>query len=44
MLARQDLFVGGHAGVGVVSLGGAPLAAPSLVTLRLRNFIGLAER
>ena len=30
--ACQDHIVGGHAGVGVVSLGGAPLAAPSLVT------------
>ena len=30
--ACQDHIVGGHAGVGVVSLGGAPLAVPSLVT------------
>ena len=35
--ACQDLVAGGHAGVGVVSLGGAPLAAPSLVTSEFRE-------
>ena len=37
-LARQDQVAGGHAGVGVVSLGGAPLALPSFVTLSFRSF------
>ena len=39
--ACQDLVAGGHAGVGVVSLGGAPLAAPSLVTSEFREFYRL---
>ena len=30
--ACQDRVAGGHAGVGVISLGGAPLSLPSLVT------------
>ena len=44
--ACQDHVVGGHAGVGVVSLGGAPLAAPSLVTPGFREFhrLGRAMR
>ena len=36
--ACQDLVAGGHAGVGVVSLGGAPLAVPSLVISEFREF------
>ena len=36
--ACQDHIVGGHAGVGVVSLVGAPLAAPPLVTPGFREF------
>ena len=31
--AGQDLISGGHAGLGVIGLCGAPLSAPSLVTL-----------
>ena len=31
--AGQDQLSGGHTGVGVISLSGAPLSAPSLVTL-----------
>ena len=42
-LACQDLVAGGHAGVGVVSLGGAPLAAPSLVTSEFREFYRLGR-
>ena len=41
--ACQDLVAGGHAGVGVVSLGGAPLAAPSLVTSEFREFYRLGR-
>ena len=33
--AYQDHISGGHSGVGVVSLCGSPLAAPSFVTLRV---------
>ena len=36
--ACQDSIPGGHAGVGVVSLGGAPLALPSFVTPEFREF------
>ena len=44
--ACQNHIVGGHAGVGVVSLGGAPLAAPSIVTPGFREFhrLGRAMR
>ena len=39
--ACQDRIAGGHAGVGVVSLGGAPLSFPSLLSLlSFRNFSG----
>ena len=38
--ACQDSIPGGHAGVGVVSFGGAPLALPSFVTLSLGNSLG----
>ena len=40
-LACQDQIPGGHAWVGVVSLHGAPLSAPSLVTLEFKKFIRL---
>ena len=41
--ACQDQVAGGHAGVGVVSLGGALLSLPSFVTpLSLRSFSGWA--
>ena len=33
-LACQDRVAGGHAGVGVVSLGGAPLSLPSFLSFR----------
>ena len=36
--ACQDTIPGGHAGVGVVSLGGATLALPSIVTPEFREF------
>ena len=39
----QDTFPGGHAGVGVVSLGGAPLALPSFVTPEFREFFSLGR-
>ena len=44
--ACQDHIVGGHAGVGVVSLGGAALAAPSLLIPGFREFhrLGRAVR
>ena len=35
--ACQDKVAGGHAGVGVVSLGAAPLALPSFATLDSRS-------
>ena len=35
--ACQDQVAGGHAGVGVVSPGGAPLSLPSFVTLNSRS-------
>ena len=41
--ACQDSFPGGHAGVGVVSLGGAPLALPSFVTPEFREFFRLGR-
>ena len=39
----QDSIPGGHAGVGVVSLGGAPLALPSFVTPEFREFLRLGR-
>ena len=39
--ACQDHISGGHAGVGVVSLCGASLSAPSLVTPEFRKFFRL---
>ena len=41
--ACQDTIPGGHAGVGVVSLGGAPLTLPSFVTAELREFFRLGR-
>ena len=38
--ACQDQVAGGHAWVGVVSLGGASLSLPSFVTPRFRSFSG----
>ena len=37
----QDHFSGGHAGVGVISLCGAPLSAPSLVTPEFKEYFRL---
>ena len=41
--ACQDQIAGGHAGVGVVNLGGASLSAPSLVTADFKEFFRLAR-
>ena len=41
--ACQDQVAGGHAGVGVVSLGGAPLSLPSLVTPHFKEFFRLGR-
>ena len=41
--ACQDTIPGGHAGVGVVSLGGAPLALPSFVTPDFWEFFRLGR-
>ena len=41
--ACQDSIPGGHAGVGVVSLSGAPLALPSFVTPEFREFFRLGR-
>ena len=41
--ACQDSIPGGHAGVGVVSLSGAPLALPSFVTPEFRDFFRLGR-
>ena len=41
--ACQDLVAGGHAGVGVVSLGGAPLSLPSFVTPQFQEFFRLGR-
>ena len=38
--ACQDQVAGGHAGVGVVSLGGASLSLPSFVTPQFQDFSG----
>ena len=36
--ACQDKIAGGHAGVGVISLGGAPLSLPSFATPQFQEF------
>ena len=41
--ACQDRIAGGHAGVGVVSLGGAPLSLPSFVTPQFEEFFRLGR-
>ena len=41
--ACQDTIPGGHAGVGVVSLGGAPLTLPSFVTAEFKEFFRLGR-
>ena len=41
--ACQDKIAGGHAGVGVVSLGGAPLSLPSFVTPQFQEFFRLGR-
>ena len=41
--ACQDSIPGGHAGVGVVSLGGAPLALPSFITPEFQEFFRLGR-
>ena len=40
--ACQDRIAGGHAGVGVVSLGGAPKSLPSFATPQFQEFSGWA--
>ena len=41
--ACQDQISGGHAGVGVISLCGAPLTAPTIVTPEFREFFRLGR-
>ena len=41
--ASQDKIAGGHAGVGVISLGGAPLSLPSFVTPQFQEFFRLGR-
>ena len=41
--ACQDHVAGGHAGVGVVRLGGPPLSLPSLVTPQFKEFFRLGR-
>ena len=41
--ACQDRVAGGHAGVGVVSLGGAPLTLPSFITPQFHEFFRLGR-
>ena len=41
--ACQDQVAGGHAGVGVVSLGGAPLSLPSFITPQFKEFFRLGR-
>ena len=41
--ACQDKIAGGHAGVGVISLGGAPLSLPSFVTPQFQEFFRLGR-
>ena len=43
LLLCQDQVAGGHAGVGVVSLGGAPLALLSFVTPKFKEFFRLGK-
>ena len=38
--ACQDKIAGGHAGVGVISLGGAPSSLPSFVTSQFQSSLG----
>ena len=42
-VASQDQVAGGHAGEGVVSLGGAPLAVPTFVTPGFKEFFQLGR-
>ena len=42
-LACQDPVAGGHAGVGVVSLGGAPLALPTFATPEFKEFFRMGR-
>ena len=42
-LACQDQVAGGHAGVGVVSLGGEPLSLPSFITPQFKEFFRLGR-
>ena len=41
--ACQDQVAGGHAGVGVVSLGGVPPSLPSFITPQFREFFRLGR-
>ena len=41
--ASQDQVAGGHAGVGVVSLGGAPLALPTFASYAFQDFFRLGR-
>ena len=41
--ACQDQVAGGHAGVGVVILGGAPLAVPTFATPESKEFFKLGR-
>ena len=41
--ACQDQVAGGHAGVGVVSLDGAPLSLPSFITSQFKEFFRLGQ-
>ena len=41
--ACQDQVAGGHAGVGVVSLGGAPLSLPSFITPQFQEYFRLGR-
>ena len=41
--ACQDKIAGGHAGVGVISLGGAPLSLPSFITPQFQEFFRLGR-
>ena len=41
--ACQDRIAGGHAGVGVISLGGAPLTLPSFATPQFQEFFRLGR-
>ena len=43
LLSVKILIPGGHAGVGVVSLGGAPLSLPSFVTPQFQEFFRLGR-